>query len=68
MPSGPSGNRDIVFSFEFGDDADGEAQIDSLERKGYRIVSYVPFADPTEGRIDVYVAMARPTGLSTSPN
>ena len=58
----------VVFAFEHGDDAEGERLIDEWERKGYRIVSYVPFADPTEGRIDVYVAMARPVSFAPAAN
>ncbi len=58
----------VVLTFEEGDDAEGERLIDEWERKGYRIVSFVPFADPREGRIDIYVAMARPVSFTPMPN
>ena len=48
----------VVLTFEEGDDAEGERLIDEWERKGYRIVSFVPFADPREGWFALRAAAA----------
>ncbi len=57
-----------MLTFEEGDDEEGERLIDEWERKGYRIVSFVPFADPREAGITIYAAMARPVSFAPMPN